>query len=262
MNNFCAKCGTKLDKKDLVCPNCNKAARKRGNKNYFIIILIIVLICIAAYYSFNYIRHTYNKRDIENNIVDKLSDQNYRKIEIVSIDHCQHCNGSCDGSCLYYTPVLNCYRYSIKITFENEDIIETSATYTLSKKKSPDNDIFNYITAKNIASQYLHNSYYNIIFNSVPHIKYIGNLKDSLNLNFIQKLVTMVNYIYKQKNDMRILIDFEDGYTIDIEKNSYVMLENSNGRGSSIDTINKEKTSSNEEILKELESELQYINSN
>ena len=118
MNNYCTNCGERLDKKDLVCKNCNTPItklpynyqfidneKKEKRKKVFFVLGILLLCFITVYFVFFASRRIYylflQKKYVDTYLNEKYADQDYN----VKFDYSGECIIS--GDC-YFDPVMGC----------------------------------------------------------------------------------------------------------------------------------------------------------
>lgn len=215
MNNYCTNCGKKLDG-EIMCPDCKlgvidipKEKKKiKISKKYVLGGIVLILL---IYFLYRFIC----RMNVLNITKNMLSNTNYSKIVITKTEPCKVCAASCDGGCYQYKKVLNCYAYYMDI-FIGKNVIKTVASYGIGRGVELDdfNSVYSdYKLKERFIGVEL--SYDNIVYDEVMTVNMGYDFRDSINVDFIEKLFLAHTNLTVREAGL-VVLNFSDEIKINI----------------------------------------------
>ena len=123
MNNYCTKCGNKLNSNDLKCNKCGTPVVDIKEKNITdgqkrlkkvtrvaVIVVLVIVFYLSVYPYFLMIF-------VKSNVKKAYSPY---EVKVTYQGLCKKCTGSCDGSCITHRTIFNCFEYDMEIGSGND----------------------------------------------------------------------------------------------------------------------------------------------
>ena len=227
MNNYCTNCGKKLVDNSKFCTKCgtpvvnlyNSEENKEKRRNIYkkvglvFLALFIFFVLYVLYHLLilpHYYRSIYNKE-----VATKLESYDIKSWKLRHQSVCMVCDGGCNGACLSYKKVDNCYDFKTNIVLNNGIVIKRTFTVQDKILKSEGFDKLQEIIQdiKTMESILEETGYrYDISFDEDKK-NYVININENITTSLTNGILDTLNSIYRNTSiNKNIEVDFLDNY--------------------------------------------------